>query len=228
VNLKEYAIVVAGGKGTRIKSKLPKQFLDLAGLPVLMHTINAFYRYSENINIILVLPKDDFNIWESLCKKHNFNKSLLLQQGGHSRFQSVKNGLDKINDDGLVAIHDGVRPLISEDIIGASFRLAAVHGSAVAAVRLKESIRITDQDNTKTVDRSRYRLIQTPQTFQVHMIKQAYQMMEDPSLTDDASVLEQAGHTISLFEGSYENIKITTPEDLIIAEALLNQRRSTL
>lgn len=220
----EYALIVAGGKGTRIKSKLPKQFLELNGLPILIHTVNAFYRYDEKIVIILVLPEDDIETWRVLCKKHNFTRPLILQKGGDTRFQSVKNGLEKIEGDGLVAIHDGVRPLVSEDIIGASFRLAAVHQSAVAAVRLKESIRMTDQDNTKAMDRSRFRLIQTPQTFQVQLIKQAYKIKDDPSLTDDASVAERAGHTISLFEGSYDNIKITTPEDLIVAEALLNSR----
>ncbi len=220
----EYALIVAGGKGTRIKSKLAKQFLELNGLPILMHTINAFVRYSSSVRIILVLPEDDLEIWNSLCEKFNFKIQLILQRGGESRFQSVKNGLDKIEGNGLVAIHDGVRPLVSEDIIGASFRLAAVHQSAVAAVRLKESIRMTDQDNTKAMDRSRFRLIQTPQTFQVELIKKAYQQKEDASMTDDASVAERAGHIISLFEGSYENIKITTPEDLIIAEALLKQK----
>ncbi|MEO7991626.1 MAG: 2-C-methyl-D-erythritol 4-phosphate cytidylyltransferase [Chryseolinea sp.] len=220
----EYALIVAGGKGTRIKSKLPKQFLELNGLPILMHTINAFVRYSVSIRIILVLPEDDFDIWNALCEKFNFNVPVILQRGGESRFQSVKNGLNKIEGEGLVAIHDGVRPLVSEDIIGASFRLAAVHKSAVAAVRLKESIRMTDQDNTKAMDRSRFRLIQTPQTFQVDLIKKAYQQKEDVSMTDDASVAERVGHIISLFEGSYENIKITTPEDLIVAEALLKQK----
>ncbi|HEY9046958.1 MAG TPA: 2-C-methyl-D-erythritol 4-phosphate cytidylyltransferase [Ohtaekwangia sp.] len=223
MNTTEYAIIVAGGKGTRIKSKLPKQFLELHGLPILMHTILAFYRYSSSIKIILVLPEDDFETWEALCKKHNFSHPLILQKGGDSRFQSVKNGLAKIEGDGLVAIHDGVRPLVSEDIIGASFRLAAVHQCAVASVRLKDSIRMTDQDNTKAMDRSRFRLIQTPQTFQVDLIRQAYEMKEDPSLTDDASVAEHSGHIISLFEGSYENIKITTPEDLIVAEALMKK-----
>ncbi len=218
---KEYALIVAGGKGTRIKSKLPKQFLELRGKPILIHTLEAFYRYAEDITVILVLPEDDFAIWTDICKKYNFTKPIILQRGGETRFQSVKNGLEKIEGPGLVAIHDGVRPLVSEDIIGASFRLAAVHQSAVAAVRLKESIRMTDQDNTKAMDRSRFRLIQTPQTFSVELIKQAYQLKEDPTMTDDASVVEKLGHTISLFEGSYENIKITTPEDLIVAEALL-------
>lgn len=221
---KEYALIVAGGKGTRIKSALPKQFLELNGKPILIHTLEAFYRYSEKIIIVLVLPEDDFPIWNELVKKHSFNRSIILQKGGETRFQSVKNGLDKIEAPGLVAIHDGVRPLVSEDIIGASFRLAAVHQSAVAAVRLKESLRMTDQDNTKAVDRSRFRLIQTPQTFDIDLIKQAYQLKEDASMTDDASVAEKSGHVISLFEGSYENIKITTQEDLIVAEALLNSK----
>jgi 2-C-methyl-D-erythritol 4-phosphate cytidylyltransferase len=224
MNLKEYALIVAGGKGTRMKTKLPKQFLALNGLPVLMHTINAFYRYNENTEVILVLPEDDFQLWEELCVKHNYKKNIKLQKGGDSRFQSVKNGLSLIEGEGLVAIHDGVRPLVSEDIIGASYRLAAVHDSAVAAVRLKESIRMTDQDNTKAMDRSRFRLIQTPQTFKTNLIKQAYEGKEDSSLTDDASVAERAGHVISLFEGSYENIKITTPEDLVVAKALMDAR----
>jgi 2-C-methyl-D-erythritol 4-phosphate cytidylyltransferase len=221
LNLPEYALIVAGGKGTRIKSKVPKQFLELNGLPVLFHTINAFHRYSPSIKIIVVLPPDDFQIWNDLIQKYNFDKPVILQSGGETRFQSVKRGLDKIEGDGLVAIHDGVRPLISEAIIGASFRLASEHKSAVAAVRLKESLRVTDQDQTKAVDRSRYRMIQTPQTFIVSVIKKAYQTKEDETLTDDASVAERAGIPISLFEGSYRNIKITTEEDLIIAEALL-------
>jgi 2-C-methyl-D-erythritol 4-phosphate cytidylyltransferase len=222
--LKEYAIIVAGGKGTRIKSSIPKQYLELCGLPVLMHTLNAFYQYSSAITVILVLPKDDFSRWEELRAQYKFDKPSILQEGGGTRFQSVRNGLQKISGEGLVAIHDGVRPLVSSDIIGASFRLAAVHQSAVASVRLKESLRMTDQDKTKAVDRSRFRLIQTPQTFLVSLIRQAYEVREVESLTDDASVAELAGHSISLFEGSYENIKITTPEDLVVAEALIGAR----
>lgn len=222
--MKEYALIVAGGKGTRINSKLPKQFLRLNGKPILLHTIEAFFNYSEKISVVLVLPEDDFEIWNSICKEFGFNKPIVLQKGGETRFQSVRNGLDKIDGDGLVAIHDGVRPLVSSDLIGASFRLAAVHGSAVAAVRLKESIRITDQDTTKAVDRSKFRIIQTPQTFKLDIIKKAYQLKEDSNLTDDASVAEKAGHKISLFEGSYENLKITTPEDLVVAEALLKSK----
>jgi 2-C-methyl-D-erythritol 4-phosphate cytidylyltransferase len=221
VNKPEYVLIVAGGKGTRIKSALPKQFLELNAKPILLHTLEAFYRYSEKIKVVLVLPEDDFGIWRSICEKFQFTRPLFLQKGGDSRFQSVRNGLSLLEGEGLVAIHDGVRPLVSADIIGASFRLAAVHQSAVAAVRLKESIRMTDQDNTKAMDRSKFRLIQTPQTFDLQLIKKAYEIKEDASLTDDASVAERAGHVISLFEGSYENIKITTPEDLIVAKALM-------
>lgn len=221
--MKEYALIVAGGKGTRLKSKLPKQFLSVHGLPILMHTVQAFHRYSETLTILLVLPEDDFDTWHTLVAEHAFTIPVSLQQGGDSRFQSVKNGLALVAKNSLVAIHDGVRPLVSVDIIGASFRLAAVHQSAVSAVRLKDSIRMTDQDATIAVDRSRYRLIQTPQTFHSTLIKNAYDMKEDPTLTDDASVAERAGHSISLFEGSYDNIKITTNEDLVIAEALMRR-----
>jgi 2-C-methyl-D-erythritol 4-phosphate cytidylyltransferase len=223
---KEYAIIVAGGRGNRMKSATPKQFLLINGLPVLAHTINAFLDYSDEIEVILVLPGNEIDTWESLCASLNYRPPVKITKGGDSRFQSVRNGLSLIDDpDGLVAIHDGVRPLVSEDIIGASFRLAAVHGSAVAAVRLKESIRLTDQDTTRAVDRSQYRLIQTPQTFDVKMIRDAYNIKEEDSLTDDASVAERAGHKISLFEGSYENIKITTPGDLLIAKTLLLDKK---
>jgi len=224
LNLKEYAIIVAGGKGTRIKSALPKQFIELNGKPIILHTVEAFLKYDTAISIVLVLPEEDFKTWETICEKFVFNHPVVLQKGGETRFQSVKNGLDKIEGDGWVAIHDGVRPLVSADLIGASFRLAAVHGSAVAAVRLKESIRVTDQDSTKAVDRSKFRIIQTPQTFDLQLIKRAYRLKEDPSLTDDASVVEKSGRMISLFEGSYENIKITTAEDLIVAEALIRRK----
>jgi len=223
VRTTETALIVAGGKGTRIKSVLPKQFIELNGKPVLLHTLEAFIRYSPSIRIVLVLPEDDFEIWRSICEKFEFNYPVTLQKGGETRFQSVKNGLQNITE-GLVAIHDGVRPLVSEDIIGASFRLAAILKCAIAAVRLKESIRMTDQDNTKAVDRSRFRLIQTPQTFDVSLIKKAYEQKEEISFTDDASVAERAGNIISLFEGSYENIKITTQEDLIVAKALIEGR----
>ena len=223
--MKEYAIIVAGGKGTRLKSSVPKQFLLLAGQPILLHTIEAFYRYSEKITVILVLPETDLDTWNAIVRDYHFLRPVILQQGGDSRFQSVKRGLEKIEGDGLVAIHDGVRPLINSSIIASSFQLAATHKSAVAAMPLKESIRMTNGETSKAMDRSRYQLIQTPQTFDVNLIQSAYRVTEEATLTDDASVAERSGHTIHLFEGSYENIKITTPEDLIIAEALMAARQ---
>jgi 2-C-methyl-D-erythritol 4-phosphate cytidylyltransferase len=222
--LNKYAIILAGGKGTRIKSHTPKQFIELCGKPILLHTIEAFYRYDLNVQVIVVLPKIDMKYWEALVKKFKVSNSIMVAEGGETRFQSVKNGLHKINGEGHVAIHDGVRPLVSETIIGESFNIAYTHQSAVTAVDLKDSIRIKDQNSTKAMDRSKFKLIQTPQTFEVSLIKKAYEQPEDSSLTDDASVAERAGHCIVLFEGSYENIKITTPEDLVIAEALLKSK----
>jgi 2-C-methyl-D-erythritol 4-phosphate cytidylyltransferase len=224
MTIQEYAIIVAGGKGTRINSVIPKQFLELEGLPVLMHTVNAFYGYSNTINVVLVLPQADIGLWNSLCEQYKFKTPYTLAIGGDTRFQSVRNGLKAITGDGIVAIHDGVRPLVTQAIIEESFHLAAIHQSAVAAVSLKESIRVTDKGRTIAVDRSKFKLIQTPQTFHIPMIREAYEMEEDSTLTDDASVAERNNHVITLFDGSYENIKITTPEDLVIARALMRAR----
>lgn len=225
MNSKEYALIVAGGKGSRFGGGIPKQFVALQGLPVLMHTLEAFYRYNEDIAIVLVLPEADFNTWHSLCAKYQFTRPITLQSGGQSRFQSVRRGLTKISEDGLVAIHDGVRPLVSTDIIARSFQCARQHRSAIAAVDLKESLRTVTPAGTHAVDRSAYKLIQTPQTFRVSMVKQAYELDEDSTLTDDASVVEKHGDSVFLYEGSYDNIKITTEGDLILAEAVLRSRQ---
>jgi 2-C-methyl-D-erythritol 4-phosphate cytidylyltransferase len=222
---KEYAIIVAGGKGTRFGTSLPKQFLELNGKPVLLHTLEAFYRYSPQIEVILVLPEDQISTWRDTAVRYSFNHELTVQSGGPSRFQSVKKGLEKIHGEGLVAIHDGVRPLVTSALIADSFRYAALHQSAICAVPLKESLRmVEDSSNSKAVDRSAFRLIQTPQTFKVSLLKNAYTAPEVADATDDATVFERAGHEIFLFDGSYDNIKITTPEDLRIAEALLRHR----
>lgn len=225
--MKEYALIVAGGSGSRMQSNMPKQFLLLAGKPILMHTIEAFKRYSDHLTIIVVLPGTTMKLWEDLCLKYDFRHSFNLVVGGSTRTESVKNGLSVIKDsDSLVAIHDGVRPMVQPEIISASYRLAQVHGCAVAATRLKESLRLVDKDKTTSIDRSKYRSIQTPQTFKTSLIKEAYSNVKgDTDFTDDASVAEQSGLSISLFEGSYENIKITTPEDLLFAEALLRHKK---
>ena len=227
--MKKYAIIVAGGTGTRMGAALPKQFLLLKEKPVLYYTLKTFLTSYEDLQIILVLPESDFSTWNEISNKYKFKKSLTLQAGGDSRFQSVKNGLEKITGEGLVAIHDAVRPLVTEDLIRKSFQLAGRYQSAVAAVKLKESLRMAENDfdlqESKAVDRSKFWLIQTPQTFAIKLIQQAYTLPEDSGFTDDAGVAERSGIRLRLFEGSYENIKITTPEDLVIAEALLNLRK---
>jgi 2-C-methyl-D-erythritol 4-phosphate cytidylyltransferase len=220
----QYALIAAGGRGTRLKSLTPKQFLNVNGKPVLLHTIDAFIKYNKDIVVILILPQDEFDTWNSITCQYNFEYNILLQAGGSSRYQSVRNGLQKISTGGLVAIHDGVRPLVTTSIIAASFELAEKEGTAVASVPLKESIRQINKGGSQALDRSNYRLIQTPQTFDVDLIKKAYALPEEESLTDDASVAERAGNKITLFDGSYENLKITTPEDLIIAEAIMKSR----
>lgn len=220
---REYALVVAAGKGTRFGSDTPKQFVELAGKPVVIHTLEAFYRYSEKMGVILVLPAEQIPVWKALAEKHNFRRPIILQEGGATRFQSVRRGLQCITADGYVAIHDGVRPLVSTKLIAESFQVAAAHGAAVAAVNLNESLRmVTSGDKSQALDRSRYRLVQTPQTFEVSLIKRAYEMEEDETLTDDASVAERAGTPVVLFQGDYRNIKITNRDDLAVAGALLS------
>ncbi|MVM28772.1 2-C-methyl-D-erythritol 4-phosphate cytidylyltransferase [Spirosoma sp. HMF4905] len=212
-----FAIIVAGGSGSRMKSDVPKQFLLLNGKPILQHTIERFLEVVPAPQLILVLPTKDQSIWETLCERHNFHPSIQIANGGSTRFQSVRNGLAIIEkSDGLVAVHDGVRPFISPEIIQNSFDTAARTGSAVTCVPVKDSVRVVGADGvSKAVDRSQYRLVQTPQTFQLTAFRQAFQTEEQAFFTDCASVMEYAGFPITLIEGSYENIKITTPEDLV-------------
>lgn len=217
--MKKYAIIVAGGSGSRMKSNLPKQFIEIGGLPVLMHTLNRFKEAFADIDLILVLPESQFDFWEELCQKYHFTVAHQLVKGGNSRFQSGKNGLAVIETDGIVAVHDGVRPFVSTDIIRESFEVAQVKGTAVVSVASKDSVRV----NGQAIDRQTVRLIQTPQTFQASIIKKAFETEELSTFTDDASVVEFAGFEINLIEGSYENIKITTPEDLEWAEIILKR-----
>ena len=215
---KKYAIIVAGGSGSRMKSDIPKQFIEVGGLPILMHTLKRFKEAVADIELILVLPETQFELWEMLCSKYN-TVSHQIVKGGKTRFQSGLNGLNFIENEGLVAIHDGVRPFVSVEIIRESFKIASLKGTAIVSVASKDSVRVYGQ----AVDRSTVRLIQTPQTFQIPLIKKAFETEELSTFTDDASVAEHAGFEINLIEGNYENIKITTPEDLIWAEIILNQ-----
>jgi 2-C-methyl-D-erythritol 4-phosphate cytidylyltransferase len=223
--MKEYALIVAGGSGTRMGNPMPKQFLPLLDKPILMHTVLAFYNYSHAINIIVVLPERATETWKKLLTKYNFEIPHTIVPGGDSRFHSVKNGLHHIADpDAIVAIHDGVRPLVSSETIGLCMREAAATGTGVAVVPLKESIRKVENDISVAIDRTDYVLVQTPQTFRLSLIKKAYDIPDSPELTDDATVVERSGMVINLVEGDYSNIKITTPEDLVYAEELLKIR----
>jgi 2-C-methyl-D-erythritol 4-phosphate cytidylyltransferase len=223
--MQEFVIIVAGGSGSRMKNDLPKQFLPIGGRPVLIRTIETFRTYSDQLVVKLVLPESQFEFWHSLCEEYTFTADYELVAGGATRFHSVENGLKSIDaKEGLVAIHDGVRPFITDTIIASSFQKAAEQGTAVTCVNLKDSARIVLADGSnQAVNRADYRLIQTPQTFRLNWMRTAFQIGYLPRFTDCASVLEEAGYPIFLIEGAYENIKITTPEDLLWAEAFLKK-----
>lgn len=215
----DYAIIVAGGKGLRMGSDIPKQFLPISGKPVLMHTIDRFRKYSSYLRIILVLPKSQQNYWNELCCKHSFAMDYALANGGETRFHSVKNGLALIPDnaDGVVGVHDGVRPFPSIDVIRRCYEAARLSGAAIPVTPVVETLR---HIGGTTVPRNEYRLVQTPQTFNIQLLKQAYKQKYTDAFTDDASVVEHLGHTITLIDGNRENIKITTPFDLKVAEVI--------
>ena len=217
--LSEYAIIVAGGSGSRMQHELPKQFIEVAGKPILMHTIERFYKYDPAVRMIVVLPQEQLTTWRELCRKHTFKIFHMTVAGGATRFQSVKNGLGAVMGDGLIAVHDGVRPFVEIETIKAAFETAEKFGSSVVAVSPKDSIRELTDEGSRAVPRAKYKLVQTPQCFKVDILRKAYEQTEQESFTDDASVVESIGERITLVEGNYRNIKITTPEDLILAEA---------
>ncbi|MDD7447624.1 MAG: 2-C-methyl-D-erythritol 4-phosphate cytidylyltransferase [Phocaeicola sp.] len=221
------ALIVAGGKGLRMGSELPKQFIPVGGKPVLMHTLSAFHRYDSSIRLVLVLPESQMVYWKGLCEEYAFSLPHEVVAGGDTRFQSVKNGLSVIAENTLVAVHDGVRPFVSTEVIGACFEKAATAGAVIPVVDVVETLRyLPTEKESKTVDRSTYKLVQTPQTFQTVLLKRAYAQPYEPHFTDDASVVESLGHPICLVAGNRENIKLTTPFDLVVAEALLAEKRA--
>ncbi|MGE0930079.1 2-C-methyl-D-erythritol 4-phosphate cytidylyltransferase [Peijinzhouia sedimentorum] len=217
-------IIVAGGSGIRMQSQTPKQFMLLLGKPLLMHTINCFTKAYNDIRIVLVLPSDHFETWKQLCKEFSFEVPLEIIAGGYTRFQSVRNGLAQIRNDELVAVHDGARPIVSTEVIKKAFECAKANGSGVAAVPLKESIREGSQANSKARDRRNFYLIQTPQVFKSEILISAFLQEEKDTFTDEASVVESMGQSIMLSEGDYRNIKVTTAEDIIVAEALMMEK----
>lgn len=219
--MKKYIIIVAGGSGSRMGSVTPKQFLELLGLPILMHTLKKFQQSINDGEIILALPEKEQNTWQALCEKHHFDVPHQIVNGGESRFYSVQNALQKVNEKSIVAIHDGVRPLVSETVINNCIHSAEKIGAAIPILPIQDSIRKISDNGSEIADRSQFVLVQTPQCFQSDIILKAYQQTYQNSFTDDASVVEQLGYNIYLVEGNKENIKITTSEDLKMAEVLV-------
>jgi 2-C-methyl-D-erythritol 4-phosphate cytidylyltransferase len=221
--MKKAVVMVAGGAGKRMGTSGPKQFIEIAGKPLLMHTIMRFYDYDPAVKIILVLPLHHIETWDRLCARHRFAIAHRYVSGGEERYFSVKNGLAEVDDDMLVAIHDGVRPLVSEQVIDNAFRTAAKHGSAIPVIRPSESLRYQEGNKNLPVDRDHYFLVQTPQVFHAGRLKKAYETPFKETFTDDATVFEAAGYSLRFIEGNTENIKITRPADLRFAECLLGK-----
>ena len=217
-----YALIVAGGKGLRMGTELPKQFLPIGGKPVLMRTLEAFYTYNSEIQIILVLPHSQQDYWKQLCREYFFPVPHVIADGGETRFHSVKNGLAWVKTPGLVGVHDGVRPFVSQEVISRCYDLAAEKKAVIPVIDVVETVRHLEGEGSVTVNRDDYKLVQTPQVFDAELLKQAYNQSYTPHFTDDASVVEALGVPVVLTAGNRENIKITTPFDLNIATALLD------
>ncbi|MDD3210409.1 2-C-methyl-D-erythritol 4-phosphate cytidylyltransferase [Bacteroides graminisolvens] len=219
--MKKYVLIVAGGKGLRMGGEQPKQFLPLKGRPVLMHTLEQFYRSDVAMEIILVLPHEQQNYWKQLCEEHHFTIKHRVADGGESRFHSVKNGLSLIETPSIVGVHDGVRPFVSVDVINRCYELALTKEAVVPVVDVVDTVRHITNNGSETVDRSAYKLVQTPQVFNADLLLKGYEQAYSSAFTDDASVVEAMGVKVTLTPGNRENIKLTTPFDLKVAEALL-------
>jgi 2-C-methyl-D-erythritol 4-phosphate cytidylyltransferase len=214
-------IIVAGGKGNRMKSDVPKQFLLLNGEPVLVHTIRRFLEFDSNINIVLVLPKDQISTWQKIVANHKIDWKITITEGGETRYQSVQNGILATERTGVIGIHDGVRPMVSVATIARCFSMAFENGNAIPCLPIDETVRHLSNNTSTWVNRDEYKTIQTPQCFKAELIKDAYEQGYNSSFTDDASVFESSGGVINLVEGNKENIKITRPGDIELAEFLL-------
>ncbi len=217
----KYAIIVAGGSGARMGSAVPKQFLLLAGKPLLMHTLIRFRDAIPDLQLIVVLPFDHIETWQRLCSEHRFIIPHQIVAGGKERFFSVSNGLKNVTTPGWVAVHDGVRPLVSAKLIQSAFEAAATYGSAIPVITPTESLRHITGGGSHPVDRAEHRLVQTPQVFDVQRLTEAYRKPFQPDFTDDATVWEAANNKLHLIEGELNNIKITRPFDLLLAEQYL-------
>ena len=220
----DYVIIVAGGKGLRMGGEIPKQFLSIGGKPVLMRTMERFHEYDPTLKIILVLPKDQQEFWQELCQKHDFKIMHQVANGGETRFQSSKNGLALIpdEDEGVVAIHDGVRPFVSIDVIERCFDAARDDFAAIPVVPVTDTLRYIDRGHGHNVLRDHFRSVQTPQCFDISLAKQAFDQPYRETFTDDASVIESLGCQVTMVEGNRQNLKLTTPFDMMIAELLIH------
>ena len=224
-NYCDYIIIVAGGKGLRMGSDIPKQFLPIGGKPVLMRTLERFREYSADLQIILVLPEAQQDYWKALCQKHDFTVEYLLADGGETRFHSVQHGLALIPDDaeGVVGVHDGVRPFPSIEVIRRCYETAREKKAVIPVIPVVETVRHLVGEASVTVPRSDYRLVQTPQCFDIQLLKAANRQPYNDGFTDDASVVEAYGFDITLVDGNRENIKITTPYDIAVAQCLIEK-----
>ena len=221
--MNKYAIIVAGGKGLRMGGELPKQFIPVEGRPVLMRTLDAFHACDASIQLILVLPHDHQAYWHELCAQYQFAVPHRIADGGATRFHSVQSGLSLVDaPEALVAVHDGVRPFVSREVISRCYAEAEAHGAVVPVIPVVETVRQLVGEGSITVPRDTYRLVQTPQTFRATLLRRAYEQPYTDAFTDDASVVEALGSAVSLVDGNRENIKLTTPFDLIVAKALVD------
>lgn len=218
--MKKYIIIVAGGKGLRMGGDIPKQFLPVCGKPVLMRTLEAFHAYDASIRLILVLPVSQQAYWKQLCEEYQFDLVHEIANGGETRFHSVKNGLALVEEDGLVGVHDGVRPFVSQEVISRCYEEAVSLKAVIPVIGVVETVRHLTEEGSETVPRDQYKLVQTPQVFDVTLLHRAYQQEYTDLFTDDASVVEALGEKVYLVEGNRENIKLTTPFDLKLAELL--------
>ena len=218
--MKKHIIIVAGGKGLRMGGDIPKQFLPVCGKPVLMRTMEAFHTYDAAIHIILVLPVSQQAYWKELCQDYQFSLSHDIANGGDTRFHSVMNGLAMVEGNGLVGVHDGVRPFVSQEVIARCYEEAEACKAVIPVIDVVETVRHLTEEGSETVPRDRYKLVQTPQVFEVELLRRAYQQTYTDLFTDDASVVEALGEKVYLVKGNRENIKLTTPFDLKLAEML--------
>jgi 2-C-methyl-D-erythritol 4-phosphate cytidylyltransferase len=226
MEMKKTVIIVGGGKGLRMGAELPKQFIPLQGKPILMHTIEVFHQWDASAELVLVIPEEHEAYWNMLRRELNFTVPYRTVFGGETRYHSVRNGLCEVEGNGLIAVHDGVRPFVTPEIITSCFRMAETYGAAIPVVPMIESMReYTGGGKSQAFDRRRLCIVQTPQVFHADLLRNAYEQPYEERFTEDASLVENLGHTIHLVEGSYDNIKITTPIDVQYAE-IINAARN--